>query len=416
MKLLLEGLQVIKKTTVKNIDWNTYFSALIVLFILLTIPLTAQNRFEENFEGDLSQWILVGENYIKIIDSKDTIHNHVMELKPNDAVYALIKNSDKWSGIQITGEVFFPDDRHNYLGLIYNYQKDGFRYDFGSIYIKGNGSYIRVNPHRDGNVSRLMYEELKMPLTGHQKIIIQEWHRLKAEIIGPVCHFYVEDMSKPKVTFDLYEHARGLVGFKPRVVGYPVWIDNIKVVSIKQFSYKGPNIPYIVYEPDAMITSWDFIGPLHNPINEIESSSEPSKSRVLTKTKIYNWKTFSTDGRGAVITGRITEFKGDRPVAYFRTILKSETEKNVILHFSTLDELGLWINGIFQGYIHRNGYGPPGSSDWYMWYDFWKNPKHSGRKIPVALKPGRNQIIIRTRNGPYASGGFFVRLEDSNKN
>ena len=385
---------------------------MVYLLFILTIPLTALSRFSDNFEGDLSQWILIGDKAVKIIDSNDPVHNHVMELKPNGAVYALIKNSDKWGGIRITGEVLFPDNRHNYFGLIYNYQKNGPRYDFGSIYIKGNGSYIRVNPHRDGNVSRLLYEEFKTPLQGDQKIIIKKWHKFKAEIIGPVCHFYVGEMSVPKVTFGLYEHTCGLAGFKPRVVGYPVWIDNIEVISIKSFSYNGPGIPFIVYEPGTLITGWEFIGPLHNPVNEIEQESDPSKCEVRTRSKIFTWKPFSTDRRGAVITGRITEYTGNRPVAYFRTILESETERRVVLHFSNLDEIGLWVNGWFSGYIYRKSYGPRGSGDWNAWFDFWKNPKHGGRKVPIRLKPGKNQVIIRVRNGQYASGGFFVYLEE----
>lgn len=381
------------------------------MLFILTIPLTAQIRFSDNFEGDLSGWILIGNRSIRIIETNESTHRHALELRPNGAVYALIKNSDKWGGIRITGELLFPDNQHNYLGLIYNYQNNRSRFDFGSIYIKGNGSYIRINPHRDGNASRLMYEEFKTPLTGNQKIIIKKWHKFKAEIIGPVCHFYVGDMFTPKVTFDLYEHIGGLVGFKPRVVGYPVWIDNIEVVSIKHFSYNGPNIPSIVYEPDALITNWESIGPLPKPVEEIEQFNDPSESKIQTKDRTYTWKPFLTDKRGAVVTGKITEYQGERPLAYFRTILESEIEKNVVLHFSTLDELALWVNGSFIGYIYRNGYGPRGNRDWNSWFDFWKNPQHKGRKVPIKLNPGKNQIIIRVRNGQYASGGFFVHFK-----
>ena len=31
----------------------------------------------------------------------------------------------------------------------------------------------------------------------------------------------------------------GLIGFEPRVVGAPVWIDNLTVTSIEDFSYDG---------------------------------------------------------------------------------------------------------------------------------------------------------------------------------
>ncbi len=46
------------------------------------------------------------------------------------------------------------------------------------------------------------------------------------------------------------------------------------------------------------------------------------------------------------------------------------------------------------------------------WYDFWENPKHAGRKTNLNLQKGHNQILIRVRNGQFASGGFFAYLED----
>jgi hypothetical protein len=146
------------------------FSPLVYILFILTIPLTAQIRFSDNFEGDLSRWILIGDKSIKIINSNDPIHRQVMELKPNGAVYALIKDSNKWGGIRITGELLFPDNQHNYFGLIYNYQNNRSRLDFGSIYIKGNGSYIRVNPHRDGNA---WFDFWKNPEHGGRKVPIR---------------------------------------------------------------------------------------------------------------------------------------------------------------------------------------------------------------------------------------------------
>jgi len=49
-----------------------------------------------------------------------------------------------WGSYRVEGDVLFPDDRHNYLGIVYNYRESGGRADFGSLYLKGNGSYIRA--------------------------------------------------------------------------------------------------------------------------------------------------------------------------------------------------------------------------------------------------------------------------------
>ena len=394
------------------INLSRFLNGLIAILLVYLCPdiSSAQLRLTEDFENDLSRWDLVGDQSIAIQKSGDPEHGQVLVLQPDGHVFALVKESDHWGAIRVEGEILFPQNEHNYFGLIYNYTKTRSRTDFGSLYIKGNGSYIRANPHRDGNVSRLMYEEYKTRLTGHQAILIDRWHNFKAEIMGTVCHLYVDDMSTPKLTFSLYEGSSGLVGFKPRVVGGAVWLDNIRITSIEKLSYIGPNKPTIDYDPDSLITDWEVVGPFAKPIPEIERNGKPIPEIHIDRER-YTWMPFLTDPRGAVITGKVTEYIGDRTVAYFRTIVHASVEKKVTFHVTTIDELALWVNGNFYGYIYRDGYVSGDQNDWNAWYDFWKNPEHEGRRIQIDLMKGENQILLRTRNGQYASGGFFARLE-----
>ncbi|NIT56163.1 MAG: hypothetical protein GWN00_07975 [Aliifodinibius sp.] len=393
-----------------------FFAFSIAVLETLTPNLAiAQVRFRDDFEGPLSGWELVGVHAIKIIESNDTSHGRVMAMLPDGIVYALVKDSEQWGAVRIEGEVLFPPEGNGYLGLVYNYTRSASRTDFGEVYLKGNGSYLRVNPWRDGNVSRLLYEEYKTPLSGDEAIIINKWYKFKAEIRGNMCHFYIGNMSVPKITFGLFEHASGLVGLKPRVVGDPVWIDNIRITSIKRLSYVGPELPQVVYEPDSLVTEWQVIGPLEKLETEIEWTGDPAKSEIVTDDTTYAWKPFEVDSRGAVITGQITEYVGEHPVAYFRTIVESEREQKVVLHFSSVDEIALWVNNRFKGFVYRDGYMSLPENDWNAWYDFWKNPDHSGSRIPVQLTPGTNQFVIRVRNGQFASGGFFLRLESSER-
>lgn len=372
--------------------------------------LHAQERFADDFEGDLSGWQLIGSHAIQLVRSNEPNHGQVMQLQPDGAVYALIENSDQWGSVRVEGEVLFLDDGNGYLGLIYNYTQRESRTDFGSIYIKGNGSYLQVNPWRDGNASRLLYNEYTTRLTGSDSIHIKTWHRFKAEIMRNVCHFYVGDMTTPKLVFDLLELTSGLVGFKPRIVGTPVWIDNIKVTSIDRLSYHGPKKPAIKYEPDSLITDWQVIGPLANPVEAIERAGNAAALKVDAGGVTYTWRPFETDARGAVITGKATGYNGSRPVAYFRTRVHADQEKMMTLHISTTDELALFVNGRFEGFIYRDGY-VSGQNDWNAWFDFWKNPEHAGRKVTVQLESGMNLIVLGVRNGQFASGGFFARLE-----
>ncbi len=382
-----------------------------LLLLLSFFSLTAQPIFQDDFENGLSGWEINANAGVKIIDSGDGSHAKVMALIPDGNVFALIKNSEKWGPLRLEGEMLFPKNEHNYLGFIFNYQKNSEREDFGVLYVKGNGSYIRANPWRDGNVSRLLYEEYRTNLRGDQAIIIGQWHKFKMEVVGHDCHLYIGNMETPKVTFDLFERSSGKVGFQPRVVGGNVWVDNIKVTAIKALSYQGPKIPNIEYQSDKLITKWEVLGPFSEPSTEVERSFEQVAKKIKVGRKNHSWQPFLTDRRGAVVTGKVTQYEGPKTVAYFRTTIEASEAKTVTIHFTTTDELTLFLNGTDWGRIYRDGYISP-KNDWNAWYDFWKNPKHAGRKVPIDLEPGLNQILIKVRNGQFASGGFFAYLEE----
>ena len=383
----------------------------LIFFTLFTISLAGQQRFKDDFEDDLSGWIITNERSVRLIDTKDDRHNFVMALSPDGNISALIKDSHQWGALRVKGEMYFPENTDNYLGFIYNYQKNEIREDFGALYVKGNGSYIRANPWRDGNVSRLLYEEYKTALKDDQAITIGKWHKFKMEVVKNKTHLYVGDMAIPKITFNLFELDSGKVGFQPRVVGGDVWIDNVEVSSIEQFSYQGDEIPSIAYKPEMLMTKWEVLGPFRKPSAQTERSFFKKQGKIDVDGKAYSWIPFEVDNRGAVITGRITQYEGEKTVAYFRTFIEVPEEKKVKIHFTSTDELALYVNGRDYGRVYRDGYLWP-DNDWNAWYDFWENPKHSGSKEEIPLKKGANQLIIRVRNGQFASGGFFAYLED----
>lgn len=381
----------------------------LIFLCLLSSQLFAQVRFTDDFEdGELSGWTLSNPQAINVIYSGNTAHGNVLELMADDAVVALVSGSEQWGAVRVEGDVYFPDGGDSYLAFVYHFLQAGTRTDFGAIYLKGNGSYIRANPWRDSNVSRLLYEEYLTPLRGGAAIQIGRWHAFRMEVKGADCHIYIDDMVTPKITYALYEHTSGQIGFNSRVTGSPAWIDNIRVTSIEGLEYDGPGIPDISYRTDSLITDWEVIGPVAGANTAIERSGPGP--RVNDSGQEYAWQAFETDLRGAVISGRITEFRGGRPVAYFRTTMFADESRQAVLHFSTADELAVWVNGRFQGYVYRQGYMD--SDDWNAWYDFWENPDHAGSRITVQLAKGKNHVVIRTYNGQFASGGFFASWEE----
>jgi hypothetical protein len=291
------------------------------------------------------------------------------------------------------GEVLFPDDQQNYLGFVYAFREHGGRTDFGLIYIKGNGSYLRVNPHRDLNVGRTLYEEYRTPLVDEAAIRIGEWQRFRLEVIGNEAHVYVGDMDVPQLTFSHLELNGGAVGLQPRSVGGDVWVDNVSVSTIPAFTYDGPPLPATDYQPDSVLTDWQVAGPLARTDDRLARNPSSFPER---------WKPFPTDGRGAVVSGAVADYHGPRTVAYFRTTLHSPLAESAVLHLSTVDDLAIWVNGRFHWFVRREG---------LAWWDFWINEEHRGRRVPIELRQGANEVVIRVRGGVYASGGFFARVE-----
>ncbi len=362
--------------------------------------------FFDNFENGLIKWELNNPAKLHIVESGDSEHGKVLALYPGGHnVHALIRDSDELTNIKIEGDVLFPYDEHNYLGLIYNYNVRGTRVDYGCIYIKGNGSYIRVNPHRDGHVSRTLHEEYKTLLGGNSAIIIGEWQHFKAELMDSVLHFYVGDMETPKITFNFHEFSSGRIGFEPRVSGSECWIDNIAVSSITEFNYKGQILPsHIEYKPEELITQWQSIGSFRRQIEQIESEGFPLNERIMVQNKSYVWKPFKADGRGCVVGGKVIEWMSGRNYAYFYSEVKSDDFRKAKLMFSTTNDLKVWLNSQYIGEIERTQ---------FAWYDFWENPEHAGSELDITLTKGVNHLLILEKGlgfRGYSGDGFYARI------
>jgi hypothetical protein len=86
---------------------------------------------------------------------------------------------------------------------------------------------------------------------------------------------------------------RGEVGFKPRVVGTPVWIDNISARSIEAFSYQGPPRPLGVhYAPESMVTDWQVLVPPRDAVCLPRSTAAGSIIHARSKPGTRNPQQF----------------------------------------------------------------------------------------------------------------------------
>lgn len=362
--------------------------------------------FSDDFESGLGNWTFPYGSGHAIVGTRG---ERALRLETEGLpVLALMNGSETWGDVRIEGRVLFPDDDHNYLGFIYRYTSGDGRIDFGSLYIKGNGSYLQANPHHDTNVGRTLYPELRTDLRGRGAIRIGQWQTFALEVVGAEAHLYVGDMVTPAMTMPAFASpmgAEGAFGFKPRNPGAGVLIDDIRVTSIPSLGYDGPPVPDIAYDRTSHTTDWNVLGPLTGHAPVVEAATAPDLGRrVVVGSRTYRWRSLEADPRGSVVTGRVVDFRGDDRVAYFHAEVPSDEDRAVELQFSTVDDLAIWVNGFFRGFAGRQG---------YAWSDAGSNPDHAPVRTRVTLRAGANHILVRVVGGTYATGGFFLRIVDS---
>ncbi|HEX9884924.1 MAG TPA: hypothetical protein VGA70_00475 [Longimicrobiales bacterium] len=366
-------------------------------------PVHSQILFQDDFERDLEGWTFPHGRGADLIDSGDPAHGQVLSLQTrNLPVLALMRGSEVWEDVRVEGWLLFPESVHNYLGFMYRYVEGDGRSDFGNIYVKGNGSYIRVNPHRDTNVGRTLYEEMFTRLEGPGRIDIGRWTPFAMEVVGAEAHLYVGEVNEPQVTVPFYPYERGAFGFKPRNPGGAVWLDDIRVRAIDGFTYRGPPRPDVPYHPEELVTDWRVLGPLTRMVQEVETRPFDPGLALEDGGRTVTWRPWATDPRGAVVTGLVTDYRGPRKVAYFLAEVTSPQGGQATAAFSTVDDLAVWINGQFWGF-------PLG--DDAAWWDVGTNPDHPDITAQMSLRPGVNHILIRVVGGSYATGGFFMRID-----
>jgi len=377
-----------------------------IKLLMTVVALQGDVLFESDFEssGDLGGWSFTRPEAAYIVDTGDDRQGSALLLRADGPWnHALLLGSEDWGPVRMEGLVLFPEDVHNYLGFIWGYSPnvDSDRTDFATAYVKGNGSYIRVNHRYDGNPTRAMNEERRIALEGEDAVVIGRWQPFAIEVVGSVAHLYFGNAAVPKLTEDLYPGPAGALGFKPRVIGGDVLVDDIRVTSVDRFTYNGPERPGVEYDTTGMLTDWSVLGPTRALHPELARSAEPMSMTVREGGRALNWRRFPVDRRGAVVTSRVVQFRGPATRAYFATRVRVDEDGPNQLMLTSIDDLSIWVDGRFEGYYNR---------DRMAWHDFLSNSEHRGRLVGYPLEPGEHWLLVEVRGALYAGGGFWAGL------
>jgi hypothetical protein len=346
----------------------------------------------EDFENGIDGWQFDNPDQVEVITEPGT-SNSVLQLTPKsrDFVSAIPWPEKDWKNVRVEGRFLFPTDGDGYLGFIYHHQADETRTDFGCVYVKSNGSYVRVSPHYDGNPSWRLYEEYRADLEGEQSIQVGAWYAFRLDVQGAQARLYIGDMDRAVASFDQAPTTSGAIGFEARPGrGEPVWVDDIVVSAL----------PGAAVQPVARAQvgpSWEIYGPLE------PGEGDPAELPELDE---QGWRPFYPDPRGALITGAVAQFRsGEMNTVYLRTSVQvAEGEIGPQwLAVSTANRLDIWYRGFYRGTV---------AGERFIWQDFLDSREHPGDRISLASVAGTNELIIRVHGGRFAGGGLYVRLVD----
>jgi len=358
---------------------------------------------EEDFESGISRWSLDNADSITIVSEPDSDGNRVLLLTPEEDTFthAILEESSDWSDIRVEGRFLFPSEGDGYLGLIYNYQQmrgdDGLaRMDFGCIYIKSNGSYVRVSPHYDGNPSWRLYEEYRFDLVGDRRIEVGRWYEFRLDVRGRAAELFIEDMSVPVVRFEQTPNASGAIGLEARPGGgEPVWVDDVRVSELSSGAGAVRSPATSQSAGRARGARWEILGPF---------DSEESFDFETPELAAGDWQSIRPDPHGLFITGRTTQYRsGDHDVAYLRTRFGvSELQAAPTwLAISSANRLDVWLNGYYRGTV---------AGESFIWSDYLTSKTHPGARIPLLPDIGENKILIRVHGRRFAGGGLYLDL------
>jgi hypothetical protein len=366
-----------------------------VLYLLICLPVMAlaapEIKFSDNFESGLQNWAPLSHEDVFIIDEPGT-DNRVLQLTPHtlDYSHALLNDQSFGPNVRMEGRFLFPTEGDGYLGFIYNYTEGVDRFDFGCLYVKSNGSYVRVSPHYDGNPSWRLYEEMKVDLVGDRAIVPGQWHHFRLEVNGGAAALYIDDMAEPIVVFDGAPGISGQLGLEARPGrGDPVWVDDVVVSEPPARSHGKPGPA-----PPSKLGKWQYQTAIEDPLDATLAAPDLAEEA---------WMDISPDKRGAIISGLLTQTaSGNRNVVYLRASFEvPEGIESGWLALSSANRLDSWSGGYYRGSV---------APESYIWSDHTENSGHPGARLPLLLKPGRQALLLRVYGDRFAGGGFYADI------
>ena len=373
----------------------------------------AELLVSDDFEGGLERWRLEPPAQFETLAEPGT-SNHVLQLTPKRQEFAqvILEGSDDYRDIRVEGRFLFPTDGDGFLGFLYNHRQTEERMDVGCLYVKSNGSYVRVSPHYDVNPSWRLHPEMQSDLEGEREIRTGVWYEFRLDISGAQAAPYLEDLTLPVVTYDMFSNESGAIGLEARPGGgEPVWVDDIRVSKLGRglvIPTGDVKIPQPA-EGVVRLLDWEILGPFEADGAEAgDGGGIAVDSLDPPDLPTEGWRSVEPDARGMVLTGRFTQYRsGDHEILFLRATFEVAEDSEVKpswFAIAAANRIDIWLNGYYRGTV---------APERFVWLDYLVSSENPGARLPISPQTGANELVLRVHGRRFAGGGFYAALTRS---
>lgn len=233
-------------------------------------------------------------------------------------------------------------------------------------------------------------------------------NHVKLVISGREMKAYVNDMTHPALLVPKLEGANlsGSISLSGNVI-----YSNFKIIP-GAIAGLSPDPGMDLTENDTRyLRKWQVTGPIDFPFGKEIIIPLPSAYGSLVKSELPDsntvWKPIESGYRAMVNLSRIypSGARDQRRLAWLKTTIHSDKDRESTLHFGFSDEVWVFVNGQIL-YVDKNYFGTPEQ----------KEPRGrctiDNSEIKIPLNQGENVILIALANYFYG-WGIVARLEST---
>ncbi len=224
-----------------------------------------------------------------------------------------------------------------------------------------------------------------------------QWVKLKIDIGDSFANVYLGDMENPVHTAYDFPYSSGGIRITT-IMKSKIYLRNLKITSLENTELM-PLIKddWVNVRNKNILKDWKVTKPFDAGFGIDQLPDTLISPQV-------DWMDIKTDSKGVINLGQKFPNNNRTGTSFAKTVIYSESEKQIKAWVSYTDRCKIWCNGIeiFNG-PKRGWYDPEANHDCRL--------KPDNFEFTLPLKKGDNEIILRSEVTERWGWGFWMRTE-----